>query len=157
MALTGSLGTFHHPGVSRIDYKPLDMDRVLTALLARLRDGVSGLAGSARGRGGGSLVELLQTPEQKQIMDRLTGLMSLLEGHADVTSGADAFAGYAFFARFDEMYVLDDPVERTQRYAPHGRYVSIAGAGHFSHEEAPEEVNGHLMRFLERVYRSPLS
>ncbi|MFF1602449.1 hypothetical protein ACFVYV_33980 [Streptomyces mirabilis] len=36
MALTGSLGTFHHPGVSRIDYKPLDMDRVLTALLARL-------------------------------------------------------------------------------------------------------------------------
>jgi coenzyme F420 biosynthesis associated uncharacterized protein len=56
-----------------------------TALLARLRDGVSGLAGSARGRGGGgSLVELLQTPEQKQIMDRLTGLMSLLEGHADV-------------------------------------------------------------------------
>ena len=33
MALTGSLGTFHHPGVSRIDYKPLDMDRVLTALL----------------------------------------------------------------------------------------------------------------------------
>ncbi|MGW7073876.1 methylation-associated defense system protein MAD7 [Streptomyces sp. NPDC054866] len=36
MALTGSLGTFHHPGVSRVDYKPLDMDRVLTALLARL-------------------------------------------------------------------------------------------------------------------------
>jgi pimeloyl-ACP methyl ester carboxylesterase len=56
-----------------------------------------------------------------------------------------------------DPYVLADPVERTQRYAPHGRYVSIAGAGHFSHEEAPEEVNGHLMRFLERVYRSPLS
>lgn len=36
MALTGSLGTFHHPGVSRIDYKTLDLDRVLTALLARL-------------------------------------------------------------------------------------------------------------------------
>ncbi|MGW6542810.1 methylation-associated defense system protein MAD7 [Streptomyces massasporeus] len=36
MALTGSLGTFHHPGISRIDYKALDMDRVLTALLARL-------------------------------------------------------------------------------------------------------------------------
>jgi coenzyme F420 biosynthesis associated uncharacterized protein len=53
-----------------------------SALLSRLREGVSGLAGS-KGRGG-SLVELLQTPEQRQIMDRLTGLMSLLEGHADV-------------------------------------------------------------------------
>ena len=31
-----------------------------------------------------------------------------------------------------DPYVLDDPVERTQRYAPHGRYVSISGAGHFS-------------------------
>ncbi|MFI9463271.1 methylation-associated defense system protein MAD7 [Streptomyces xiamenensis] len=36
MALRGPLGSFHHPGVSRIDYKPLDMDRILTALLARL-------------------------------------------------------------------------------------------------------------------------
>ena len=36
-----------------------------------------------------------------------------------------------------DPYVLADPVERTQRYAPHGRYVSVAGAGHFSHEEMP--------------------
>lgn len=56
-----------------------------------------------------------------------------------------------------DPYVLADPVDRTQRYAPHGRYVSISGAGHFSHEEAPEEVNSHLMRFVERVYRSPVS
>lgn len=52
-----------------------------------------------------------------------------------------------------DPYVLADPVERTQRYAPHGRYISIAGAGHFSHEEAPEEVNRHLMRFLEQVHQ----
>jgi pimeloyl-ACP methyl ester carboxylesterase len=51
-----------------------------------------------------------------------------------------------------DPYVLADPVERTQRYAPHGRYVSVAGAGHFSHEEAPEEVNRHLIRFLEQVH-----
>jgi len=56
-----------------------------------------------------------------------------------------------------DPYVLADPVERTQRYAPHGRYVSISGAGHFSHEEKPDEVNGHLSRFLDRVYRSPLN
>jgi N-acyl-D-amino-acid deacylase len=35
----------------------------------------------------------------------------ILEGHAHLTSGPDAFAGFAFFGRFDEMYVLDDPVD----------------------------------------------
>jgi N-acyl-D-amino-acid deacylase len=35
----------------------------------------------------------------------------ILDGHAELTGGPDAFAGYAFFARFDEMYVLDDPVD----------------------------------------------
>jgi N-acyl-D-aspartate/D-glutamate deacylase len=33
----------------------------------------------------------------------------ILEGHAMLTSGDDAFAGLAFFARFDDMYVLADP------------------------------------------------
>jgi N-acyl-D-amino-acid deacylase len=33
----------------------------------------------------------------------------ILDGHATLTSGADAFAGYSFFGRFDDMYVLDDP------------------------------------------------
>jgi pimeloyl-ACP methyl ester carboxylesterase len=47
-----------------------------------------------------------------------------------------------------DPYVLTDPVIRTQQYAPHGRYVSIDGAGHFAHEEAPEAVNGQLSRFL---------
>ena len=51
-----------------------------------------------------------------------------------------------------DPYVLADPVYRTQRYAPHGRYVSIGGAGHFSHEEAPEAVNEQLSRFLKQVY-----
>lgn len=32
----------------------------------------------------GSIVDLLSTPEQKEILDRVTGMMSLLEGHADV-------------------------------------------------------------------------
>ena len=53
-----------------------------------------------------------------------------------------------------DPYVLADPVDRTQRYAPHGRYVSIAGAGHFGHEEAPEAVNDQLSRFLDQVYGS---
>ncbi|WP_204801412.1 alpha/beta fold hydrolase [Mycobacterium riyadhense] len=56
-----------------------------------------------------------------------------------------------------DPYVLAVAVERTQRYAPHGRYISIAGAGHFSHEEAPDNVNRHLVRFLEQVHGSRLS
>lgn len=32
----------------------------------------------------GSLVDAMSTPEQKEIIDRVTGVMSLLEGHADV-------------------------------------------------------------------------
>jgi N-acyl-D-aspartate/D-glutamate deacylase len=34
----------------------------------------------------------------------------ILQGHAALTSGEDAFAGHAFFGRFDEMFVLDEPV-----------------------------------------------
>jgi coenzyme F420 biosynthesis associated uncharacterized protein len=35
-------------------------------------------------RGEGSLIDAIGTPEQKEIVDRVTGVMSLLEGHADV-------------------------------------------------------------------------
>ncbi|TGB41428.1 alpha/beta fold hydrolase [Mycolicibacterium peregrinum] len=50
-----------------------------------------------------------------------------------------------------DPYVLADPVHRTQHYAPHGRYVSIADAGHFGHEEQPESVNAQLSRFLTQL------
>lgn len=51
-----------------------------------------------------------------------------------------------------DPYVLADPVHRTRRYAPHGHYASIEGAGHFAHEESPDAVNAHLTRFLAQVY-----
>ncbi len=35
-------------------------------------------------RNGGSIVDMFSTPEQREILDRITGMMSLLEGHADV-------------------------------------------------------------------------
>jgi pimeloyl-ACP methyl ester carboxylesterase len=53
-----------------------------------------------------------------------------------------------------DPYVLADPVHRTRRYAPHGHYAAIAGAGHFAHEECPDTVNAHLARFLAQVYPS---
>lgn len=53
-----------------------------------------------------------------------------------------------------DPYVLADPVDRTQRYAPRGRFVSVSGVGHYAHEEAPDEVNEHLRRFLGQVYET---
>lgn len=34
----------------------------------------------------------------------------IIDGHATLTSGDDAFAGYSFFGRFDQMFILSDPV-----------------------------------------------
>ena len=48
------------------------------AAYAAIRDGFDPEA-----TGGGSLVEAVQTPAQREILDRITALMSLLEGHAD--------------------------------------------------------------------------
>jgi coenzyme F420 biosynthesis associated uncharacterized protein len=62
----------------------LASDLDANALLARLKQAVGGLTGAARSNNSVSLVEMIQTPEQRAILDRLTGLMSLLEGHADV-------------------------------------------------------------------------
>ncbi len=50
-----------------------------TAMAARLRAAI----GSARRRESVSLIELLQTPEQRAVLDRLQAIMTLLEGHAD--------------------------------------------------------------------------
>ena len=36
------------------------------------------------GKSDGSLIDLVSTPEQKKVIDKITGVMSLLEGHADV-------------------------------------------------------------------------
>jgi coenzyme F420 biosynthesis associated uncharacterized protein len=46
-------------------------------LVARLKSAVTQLPR------GGSIVELLQTPEQKVVLERVTAFMSLLEGHAE--------------------------------------------------------------------------
>ncbi len=56
-------------------------------ILERLREAAQSLAGGRpegeQDEGGRSLVELVQTPEQREILGRLTAVMSLLEGHAD--------------------------------------------------------------------------
>ncbi|WAL97016.1 zinc-dependent metalloprotease [Streptomyces sp. Je 1-369] len=58
-------------------------------VLERIREAAQSLAGGRtdtegeESEGGRSLVELVQTPAQREILARLTAVMSLLEGHAD--------------------------------------------------------------------------
>jgi N-acyl-D-aspartate/D-glutamate deacylase len=47
-------------------------------------------------------VVALRHPERRQ---------RIVRAHADLTSGAGAFAGLAFLGRFDDMYLLGDPVD----------------------------------------------
>jgi coenzyme F420 biosynthesis associated uncharacterized protein len=56
----------------------IEPTRLLDDGLKRVTDALKG------GVGGGSLVDLMSSPQQKEILDRVTGVMSLLEGHADV-------------------------------------------------------------------------
>lgn len=75
------------------------------------------------------------------------------EGHRFIKSTATQLGVPLLHIRGDiDPYVLAAPVERTARYAPHGRYISVAGTGHFAHEEAPREINRYLSRFLDRVH-----
>ncbi|MBT2440404.1 zinc-dependent metalloprotease [Streptomyces sp. ISL-36] len=58
-----------------------------STVVERLREAAQALAGGRpegeEGEPAPSLVELVQTPEQREILGRLTAVMSLLEGHAD--------------------------------------------------------------------------
>ena len=53
-------------------------------IAAMVGDAVKRMGDLVRGDGEVSLLDLFATPEQQVVMDRLTGVMSLLEGHADV-------------------------------------------------------------------------
>ncbi len=53
-------------------------------LAKMLRDGMAQVGRMLRGSSDASLLDLVQTPEQRQVLERVTAVMSLLEGHADV-------------------------------------------------------------------------
>ena len=49
-----------------------------------LSEGLSRIGELVSGKAEGSLIDLVSSPEQKVVIDKITGVMSLLEGHADV-------------------------------------------------------------------------
>ena len=53
-------------------------------LAAMLQEGVRRIGDVVRGNDDVSLLDIFSTPAQREVMDRITGVMSLLEGHADV-------------------------------------------------------------------------
>jgi coenzyme F420 biosynthesis associated uncharacterized protein len=75
--------------VSQIQLFLDETDMDVSVLIQRLRAAVGAVGDAVRGgdgagdRGGLSLIEAVQTPRQREILDQVTAVMSLLEGHAD--------------------------------------------------------------------------
>jgi coenzyme F420 biosynthesis associated uncharacterized protein len=57
------------------------------SILERLRSAADAVAGAVRGSGE-SLIEAIQSPRQREILDRLTAVMTLVEGHGDYVMDA---------------------------------------------------------------------
>jgi coenzyme F420 biosynthesis associated uncharacterized protein len=58
------------------------------SILDRLRSAADAVAGAVRGGEGESLIEAIQNPRQREILDRLTAVMTLVEGHGDYVMDA---------------------------------------------------------------------
>jgi coenzyme F420 biosynthesis associated uncharacterized protein len=68
------------------------------SILDRLRAAADAVAGAVRGqaesedgpagRSGGSIIEAIQSPRQREILERLTAVMTLVEGHGDYVMDA---------------------------------------------------------------------
>jgi coenzyme F420 biosynthesis associated uncharacterized protein len=58
------------------------------AIAERLRSVADVVTGAVRGGGGESLIEAIQSPRQRATLDRLTAVMTLVEGHGDYVMDA---------------------------------------------------------------------
>jgi coenzyme F420 biosynthesis associated uncharacterized protein len=58
------------------------------AIADRLRSAAGAVSSAVRGGDGASLVEAIQTPEQRELLDKLTAVMTLVEGHGDYVMDA---------------------------------------------------------------------
>jgi coenzyme F420 biosynthesis associated uncharacterized protein len=82
------------------------------AILQRLRSAADAMAGAVRGGDGGSLIDAVATPRQREIMDRLTAVMTLVEGHGDYVMDA---VGPQVRERFNSRRGSSGRIEQTIR------------------------------------------
>jgi coenzyme F420 biosynthesis associated uncharacterized protein len=126
-----------------------DMDPM--AIVDRLRAAAGAVAGAVRGGDGQSLVEAIQTPQQRELLDKLTAVMTLVEGHGDYVMdavGPQVVPSVADIReKFSNRRGSAGPVEQVIRrllgidlkmkqYAEGSRFVSAvveeAGMAHFN-------------------------
>jgi coenzyme F420 biosynthesis associated uncharacterized protein len=58
------------------------------SILSRLRAAADAVAGAVRGGEGDSLIEAIQSPRQREILEKMTSVMTLVEGHGDYVMDA---------------------------------------------------------------------
>jgi coenzyme F420 biosynthesis associated uncharacterized protein len=90
------------------------------ALADRLRAGMSALADAVRNPDSrASVLDVVQTPEQRAVLDRLTAVMTLLEGHAEFVMdgvGPDVVPTVAEIRRkFNRRRQAGSPMEKLMR------------------------------------------
>jgi coenzyme F420 biosynthesis associated uncharacterized protein len=93
--MRGHFVSLVHESLAMVDPDP----KRLAAALARV---VDDLRSGRKPLDEGGVAALLATPEQREVLGRVGGLMSLLEGHGDVTmdrAGADRIPGADRFGR----------------------------------------------------------
>ncbi|WP_035847957.1 zinc-dependent metalloprotease [Cryptosporangium arvum] len=90
------------------------------ALADRVRNGISALADSVRNPDSkASVLDLVQTPAQRAVVDRLTALMTLVEGHAEFVMdgvGPDVVPTVeSIRARFNQRRAARNPLDKLVR------------------------------------------
>lgn len=80
------------------------------------------------------------------------GIEEINAGYANVNAAIEsdrAYEGPALFIRGERSdYIQDEDLEEIQRLFPHARVETVAGAGHWVHADAPDELAHIVTEFL---------
>jgi coenzyme F420 biosynthesis associated uncharacterized protein len=138
----------------------VDASHVDGQLMDRLRRGLSALADAVRdGDSRASVLDLVQTPAQRAVLDRLTAVMTLLEGHAEFVMdgvGPEVIPSVEEIrSRFNRRREAVNPFERVIRRAL-GIDVKLR-----QYAEGRKFVQGIVERVgmagLNKIWESPLT
>jgi coenzyme F420 biosynthesis associated uncharacterized protein len=136
--------------LGHVDPDPAQLFRAVGRVADAIRTGQNPLAD-------GGLVTLFATDDQRRTMDRIGGLMSLLEGHGDVTmdrAGGDRIPSSERFSTVlrQRRQTLSGPVRLLQRLI--GLEAKLAQYEQGEHFIETIERSGGS-RYLERAFESP--